>query len=259
MKELEVITLSDDWEYLMTFLPDEWPGKAKEFGALLRCRKFADAESLLRTLFIHLADGCSLRETVVRASYGGIAVSSDVALLKRLRASGEWLRWMAMGVKDNWVEKQPRFVALAKHLNIRLIDGTTVQEPGSTGSTWRIHYSITLPSLECDEVHVTSPETGESFKRFEVHSGDLFVGDRGYTYREGISHVVSNGGNVLVRINLTAMLLTESDGSPFDLLDRLRTLSGTQQGDWDVCIPLKDSVVPGRICAIRKSKRIERI
>jgi len=255
MKELEVITLSDDWEYLMTFLPDEWPGKAKEFGALLRCRKFADAESLLRTLFIHLADGCSLRETVVRASYGGIAVSSDVALLKRLRASGEWLRWMAMGVKDNWVEKQPRFVALAKHLNIRLIDGTTVQEPGSTGSTWRIHYSITLPSLECDEVHVTSPETGESFKRFEVHSGDLFVGDRGYAYREGISHVVSNGGNVLVRINFTGMPLTKSDGSPFDLLDRLRTLSGTQQGDWDVCLPLKDSVVPGRICAIRKSKQ----
>lgn len=255
MKNLKTTVLNEDWEYLMTFLPDEWEMKAKELGALLRCRKFTDAESLLRILFIHLADGCSLRETVVRSNYGGIGVSSDVALLKRLRVSGEWLRWMAMSVKDHWVEKQPRFGSLAKQLNIRLIDGTTVQEPGSTGSTWRIHYSINLPSLECDEVLVTSPETGESFQRFEINAGDLLVGDRGYAYRDGINHVVSNGGNVLVRANLTGMPLAENDGSPFDLMGRLRTLSGIQQGDWDVCIPFKDAVISGRICALRKSKQ----
>jgi hypothetical protein len=255
MKKPEVFALLDDWEYVMTFLPDEWRGKAKDLGALLRCRKFADAESLLRTLFIHLADGCSLRETAVRATLGGIAVSSDVALMKRLRASGEWMRWMAMGVKDNWVEKQPRFAALARHLNVRLIDGSAVQEPGSTGSTWRIHYSIKMPSLECNEVHVTNPEIGESFRRFEVHAGDLFVGDRGYAHREGISHVVSGGGDVLVRINLTSLPLEEPGGGRLDLLARLRTLSATQPGDWDVRIPLKDSVIPGRLCAIKKSKQ----
>lgn len=254
MKEIESVSLSDDWEYLMTFLPDEWEQKAKELGAMMRCRKYSNPESLLRTLFIHLADGCSLRETVVRANYGGIAVSSDVALLKRMRKSGEWLRWMAMGVKDNWMEKPPRLFTLAGHLKLRLIDGTTVQEPGSTGSTWKIHYSIGLPSLECDEVHVTSPKTGESFKLFDVCPGDLFVGDRGYAHREGIRHVVSNGGEVLVRMNLISLSLVESDGSSYDLLGRLRTLTGTQPGDWDAFIPVQDSLIAGRICAIRKSK-----
>jgi hypothetical protein len=44
---------------------------------------------LLRTLLMPLADGCSLRETAVRARAGQLAAVSDVALLKRLKASGE--------------------------------------------------------------------------------------------------------------------------------------------------------------------------
>ncbi len=59
----------ENWDAVLTFLPDGWEEKAKELGALLRCRGFADAEALLRTLLIHLADGCSLRETAVRAKY----------------------------------------------------------------------------------------------------------------------------------------------------------------------------------------------
>jgi len=62
----------EDFDYLLSFLPSEWQEKAKELGALRRCRKIPDAETLLRVLLIHLADGCSLRETAVRASKGGI-------------------------------------------------------------------------------------------------------------------------------------------------------------------------------------------
>ena len=53
-----------DWPYLLTFLPVGWQQRAKEKGALLRSRNFPNAEILLRTLLIHLAEGCSLRETV---------------------------------------------------------------------------------------------------------------------------------------------------------------------------------------------------
>jgi len=52
--------LERDWQYLLTFLPSGWQQEAKPLGALRRCRKFVNAESLLRTLMIHLADGCSL-------------------------------------------------------------------------------------------------------------------------------------------------------------------------------------------------------
>jgi len=253
MKKLTWLDQEDDWQVLMTFLPPGWQTKAKELGALLRCRVFENAEHLLRTLLIHLAEGCSLRETAVRAKHGHIVSVSDVALLKRLNASGEWFRWMAAGVMERWVEKQPEAI-LGRTLRIRLIDGSTIQEPGSTGSTWRLHYSVGLPSLRCDEVYVTSPEEGESFERFRVHPGDLLIGDRNFGRRADVKHVVQGGGQVLVRINLTNLPLVHKDEAPFPLLNRLRTLTRTKLGDWDVWVPYERTRIPGRVCALKKSK-----
>ncbi|MFH2044398.1 MAG: IS4 family transposase [Pseudomonadota bacterium] len=252
MEVKNIASKDSDWEVLLTFFPEEWQQKCKELGALRRCRKFAEAESLVRTLLIHLADGCSLRETAVRASEGNIANISDVALLKRLRASGEWFRWMAVELMKDWVAKQPSAI-FGKNLRIRIIDGTTIQEPGSTGSTWRLHYSIGLPSLQCDEVYLTSPKVGESFKRFSVHAGDLFLADRGYAKRSGIGHIVRGGGNVIVRINLNVPLL-DRGSNRYLLLEQLRTLSGTRVGDWNVAMQDEDLLIDGRVCAIKKSK-----
>lgn len=253
MEKLTWLDQEDDWQALTTFLPSGWQAKAKESGALLRCRVFENPENLLRALLIHLAEGCSLRETAVRAREGHIVSVSDVALLKRLNASGEWFRWMVAGVMERWIEKQPEAI-FGKGLRIRIIDGSTVQEPGSTGSTWRLHYSIGLPSLQCDEVYVTSPGEGESFARFKVHPGDLFIGDRNFGRRADVKHVAQGGGQVLVRINLTNLPLVNMDGTPFPLLNRLRTLTKTKLGDWEVMVPYEKTEVPGRLCALKKSK-----
>ncbi len=244
----------DDWQVLQSFLPMGWQEQARTLGALRRCRKFADAETLLRTLLIHLADGCSLRETVVRAKQGRLVSVSDVALLKRLKNSGDWLRWMAMQLMERWVSKPPVSI-FGQRFRVRLIDGSSISEPGSTGTDWRVHYAIGFPSLQCDEVHVSSPKVGESFKLFSVRPGDLFMGDRGYARPTGISHVVGNGGDVLVRMHSTALLLEKSNGAPFLLLEHLRTLRGTQLGDWEVRISNAEKPIPGRICALKKNKR----
>lgn len=243
----------EDWQFLLTFLPPGWQEKARELGAIQRYRKFDNPEALLRTLLIHLATGCSLRETAARAKQGHITQVSDVALLKRLKAAGDWLRWMAEGVMQTWLPKQPEAI-FGKNLRIRIIDGSTIQEPGSTGSTWRLHYSILLPTLQCNEVHITSPKIGESFRRYRVQPGDLFLGDRGYAHREAIFYVLQEGGQVLVRTNLTNIPLVVEPGVPFPLLEHLRTLTGTELGDWAVQVPLDDQLIPGRICALKKNK-----
>jgi hypothetical protein len=160
---------------------------------------------------------------------------------------------MAVGVMKQWVEKQPAAI-FGKGFQLRVIDGSTIQEPGATGSTWRIHYSIGLPSLQCDEVYVTSPKTGESFKQFKVHPGDLFLGDRNFGRRPDIRHVVQGGGQVLVRINLTNLPLVDKNGASFPLMDHLRTLKKTGLGDWDVWVPYEDVFLAGRVCALKKSK-----
>jgi hypothetical protein len=253
MEKFEWLEQEDSWEVLMSFLPAGWQAKAKELGALLRCRGFDSAENLLRVLLIHLADGCSLRETAVRARHGEIVCVSDVALLKRLNASGEWFRWMAAEVMQRWIEKQPEAI-FGQAFRIRLIDGSTIQEPGSTGSTWRLHYSIGLPSLRCDEVYVTTPQAGESFERFRVQPGDLFIGDRNFGRRADVKHVLEGGGQVLVRINLTNLPLCHKDGRRFGLLNRLKTLTRTRLGDWDVWVPYENTLIPGRVCALKKSR-----
>lgn len=251
--EIKNLTGQENWDVLLSFFPESWDRKAKELGALYRCRKFVDAQSLVRTLLIHLADGCSLRETAVRASEGNIASISDVALLKRLRASGEWFRWMAAELMEQWVRKTSE-VKFEKDFRIRIIDATTIEEPGNTGSTWRLHYSIGFPSLQCDEVHLTSPKVGESFKRFSVQAGDLLLADRGYAHCADVGHVVRSGGNLIVRMNTSNLPCMNMDGSPFSLMERLRALRGTKLGDWDVLTTDGDLLVAGRICGVKKSR-----
>jgi len=89
---------------------------------------------------------------------------------------------------------------------MRIFDATTVKEPGATGSLWRIHYSISLPSLNCDFFKLTEtrgPGTGESFKQFHINRGDYILADRGYSIAKGIAYAVEQGAYVTVRVQLS--------------------------------------------------------
>lgn len=241
----------EDGDVVKALLPEGWQDQAKATGALRRNRNFSGAEALLRVLLIHLVDGCSLRETSVRAHQGGLAQASDVALLKRLKACGEWFRWMGGALMQRYVRPPPEF--LFPGLRIRLVDGSRISEPGATGSTWRLHYAVSLPPLHRDEVSVTEPEVGESFKRFRVTPGDVLVGDRGYAHRAGIRHGVQEGGHIRVRLNLDHVPLEREDGARFDRMAHLRTLASTGTGDWPVWVRDEEGRIPVRVCAIRKS------
>ncbi len=249
------LKMSDDFSFLLTFLPVGWERQAKELGALRRCRKVPDAQTLLRVLLIHLAEGCSLRETAVRARQGQLADLSDVAIMDRLRQSGEWFRWMNERLMRRWVDRQPEAV-FGPSRRVRLVDGTRVKEPGPTGSSWCIHYSVELPSLACDETLICERSgPGESFCRFAPNPGDLFVGDRAYGTRRGIAYVVRKKADVLVRFALSNLPLIAPTGGAVNLLRRLRALKGTAVGDWPVEIEHEGLRVAGRVCALRKTRQ----
>ncbi len=248
----EDLSLGEDWAVITSLLPDDWRDKAKELKAYQRRRNFKSPDDLLRTLLIHFGEGCSLRETAVRVKEGGIAEISDPAILKRVRLASDWLQWMALGVMEKWFINGRSSVSDGS-TRVRIIDGTNIQEPGSKGSSWRMHYSIGLPSLHCDEVRITGPETGESFCLFSVEPGDLLIGDRGYARKKGVHHVVCQGGGVLVRIGLTSMVFHDLQGARFDILDHLRELRSRHTADWPVVISYEGHEIMGRICAVRKS------
>src|ERR1700691_1719154 len=89
----------ENWQTLLSLFPPHWRERASESGAVERLRGFSSAEALLRTLLLHIANGFSLRETVVQAKLAHLANVSDVALLKRLRNSEEWLRRLGGGTR----------------------------------------------------------------------------------------------------------------------------------------------------------------
>src|ERR1039458_2705278 len=88
--------LEENWKLLMSFFPTGWQQMAWQSGAVERLRGFRSPDVLLRVLMLHVARGCSLRETVVHAKLANWTDISDVALLKRLRNSEEWLRWLCI-------------------------------------------------------------------------------------------------------------------------------------------------------------------
>lgn len=257
MEAAPTLQVQDDFAYLLTFLPEGWEAKAKELGALRRCRKVPDAATLLRVLLIHLAEGCSLRQTAVRAKHGGLIDLSDVAIMERLRLAGEWFRWMAERLLARWMTPPAEGLVGAAH-RLRLVDGSQVKEPGPTGSLWRLHYALELPSLRADELHLTPAKgkgCGETFSQFRVQPGDLLLGDRGYGMAPGIAHVAAAGGDVLVRFGWNNLPLYEADGGAFDLFGHLGTLRGTALGDWPVLIEHEDAWIEGRVCALKKSRQ----
>ena len=252
--------MDEDWKVLVSFFPANWRELATRANALKGLRQDKCEENLIRTLLIHLGCGYSLRETVVRAKKAHLANLSDVALLKRLRKCKDWLYSLSLCLFDE------RGLKLKANdgFQVRLFDATNVKEPGKTGSLWRIHYSVQIPSLFCDFFRLTETEgqgTGESFTQFPVESGDYIIADRGYCSATGIHYVASKEGFVTVRLNSQSLRIMNSAKEVFPLLEQIQKLKKAGAiRSWDVLIPGADnSYVKGRVCAIRKTEEAIRL
>jgi hypothetical protein len=241
---------STDWDIVKRMLPSDWEVSARQCGALRRSRKVDSAETLLRLILLHVAGGLSLRQTVVRAEAFGWASLSDVALLKRLRASANWLECLCWGLWSAW--EWPEGIAVGQR-RWRIVDATTVQEPAATGITWRVHYVVTLPSLACDFVSVTGARGGETLCRIPVRAGDVILADRGYSHRPGVAWVLSQKGDVIVRHQGTNFPLQDRQGRNFELLAALRRLHEHQPGSWPVQFEHEEQTWAVWLHAVRKS------
>ena len=137
-------------------------------------------------------------------------------------------------------------------------------EPGKSGSLWRIHYSVRLPSLACDYFKLTEtegPGTGESLRQFPIRKGDYLLADRGYSTAAGIGYAAAAGGRVTVRVNTGILAFQEEDGERFDLLGQVSVLkTAGAERSWPVrVVAAQGPPVTGRVCAIRKTEEAIRI
>lgn len=245
---------NENWQILSTFLPVGWTEQARRCGALRRARGIPDAETLLRLLLIHVANGCSLSETAVRARQWGLSLSA-VAVFKRLQAAEEWLRWLAeqeLGTRRLRLESRGR--------PLRAVDGTMISEPGSTGTDWKVHYAINLADLRCDFFELTAVEKGgETLRRVPVHRGDIMMGDRIYANPVGVAHVRDAQGDVLVRLNRQALPLFDPAGNPIRPLPLFRKIKAGQTQEWATQVRHPSGGwIAGRLIAVRRSRQATR-
>jgi hypothetical protein len=137
--------------------------------------------------------------------------------------------------------------------DVQLVDATCISKPGSKGTDWRVHYSIALPSLQCRELLVTDESVGETLRNFKTGSMRVFIGDRGYSHKPGIAHVVKGGGHVIIRMNSQTLPLTRN-GKKFELLNHLKRLGAGVVREWGVEFDHDGQTIRGRVCAIKKSR-----
>ena len=161
--------MDEEWALLTAFLPDGWQELAKTTGAMKRARgEIRSPDVLLQVLLLHVATGLSLKQAAARSQVQGLATLSDVALLKRLRTSEAWLRDLARRMFEASRFARVR-VQAPEGRRLRAVDATTIEEPGATGTDWRVHYSISLPEMRCDFYELTDEKGGETYRRLPVH------------------------------------------------------------------------------------------
>lgn len=243
----------ESWEILQQFLPENLEESAREHGAFQRARgEIQSAEVQLRLLLLHVAGGLSLEQAVVRAREHKLVNISAVGLFKRLRSSGPWLVWLTeqlvKTLAADWDD------ALWKRRAVRVLDATDIEEPGPTGTDWRLHYSLRLPQLSCDFLELTDVHGGESLKRLPVARGDIVLCDRGYSHREGVAQVLGAGADVVVRLNIGAFPLTDGQGQGLNLVKLVAKLKVGQLGEWPVWFEHAGQRHPLRLCVLRKSR-----
>jgi len=247
------IESDDEWRIIEALLPTGWREEAREQKAFRRARYIQDPGDVLRLLLFHAVNAGGLRDTVVQASVAGLASMSDVALLKRMRTSVSWLRWIASELCGAFRDR-PR---LPGGLRLRAVDSTTIEGPANTTSEWRLHYTLDLQTLECDWHELTSTQVAEALERAPVSPGDVLIGDRNYLRADGVRAVVQLGGHVLVRTRWNPRCFVDGDGNDVAVLPLVRRLRVGRVGQWPISIQATDGTpIPGRIVAIKLPKPV---
>lgn len=222
---------SQDWQRLMGYLPPDLEESARRYGAIRRqSGVMRDAGTLLR-LLLATACGQSLDTIAGRAvELGLVPHLTDSALSHRFQALVPWLGYL---VGQQLAGAQTAF-PWEKPLRIRLLDASTLQRPGTTGTDWRLHLGLDLRTGLIDHLSVTGDNIGERLADLPVGPGDVVIADRAYATRAGITAVTDKQADVLVRMTWQNLPLQHRDGRPFVIEEAMAHLQPGEQGCWEV-------------------------
>jgi len=241
---------------IVKYLPRGWREKARELGAMSRRRGvIRSPESLLRLNMLYSTNGGSFQMAATGLSLTeGIALSK-VAAFKRVKNSGNWLRWMAKEVCGNSRLSIPKPSFLGDR-RVILVDASSEAAKGSKQSDYRLHYAFDLFNFMCESMELTGIKEGEKLSRYSIDSNAIYICDRIYCTILGIEHVLSQGGSFILRFKSKAFHLYDSSGERLELLPRLRHLKAFESASVSCFYRLPGGALrPVRIVAMKKDAK----
>jgi len=224
----------------------------------LRSRNIKTAEELLALNMLYITNEGSFQMTSAGMKLmKGIEVNKNAAY-KRIKASGEWLRWMAeeLCAEQGATIPKPAFLGERK---AKLVDASDETTKGKETDTWRLHYVFDLFAFQCASMELTSNKEGERLTRHTVSENDIMIADRIYCTMSGIEHVLSNRGDFVLRYKSKAFNLYDETGKRLEALPLLRPLRPLESTDIHCYYKLSTGELrPLRLVAMKKdAKAIE--
>jgi hypothetical protein len=214
------------FEELLQDLPPATMQMARDFKAFVRTKKIKTPAHLLRLVFLYCGLDQSLRE--VAGTFTMLSESiTDQSVAERLRACGPWVQALLRRMFP-----MSAIETLPPERRLVVIDASSIQAPGATGTDHRLHIAMDLRTLQFVEVLVSDVHTGETLKHFTLRAGDVALADRGYAHAQGMGEAVKQGAEIIVRLNPFSVVLCDAKGQPMILgkalkrqpLETLRTL-----------------------------------
>src|ERR1700738_2311442 len=248
--------VNEDWTNVVVQLggAETLTTTAREAKAFLRPREITNAVDLLRLILAYCLGERGLRSTAAWATSVGLVDISNVALLYRLRQSGDWL---ALLVGQVLAAAAPQ---ASRGRMIRIIDATTVPKDGADArkknELWRIHSAFDLPQERFGHFELTDQQAGETLDRIPVVTGEIRLGDRAYFQPDRMASVIKAGAGVVIRAGWKSARWLDGNGEALDLVAELRKAAARGLIDRPIWIKRKSgSPLAVRLVAIKKPAR----
>ncbi len=133
-------------------------------------QKITDIAVALRLVLHYAAQRGSQRATIAAAAAAGIVAISQVALHKWMLKIGPYLEALVARMVEPGKYASERWGGYT----LVVADATTVERPGATGTTARIHYGLHLADLRSRFIRITDAKVGETMRNFDPEPGELW-------------------------------------------------------------------------------------
>ncbi len=211
-------TSAADWSLIESMLPDGWRELAARMG-LARKRpphmkqKITDIAVALRLVLHYVSQRGSMRFTTASAAAAGLVTITQPALFKWMFKIGGYLEALVARMVGGAQFSSEQWGGYA----LVAADATTVQRPGATGTTARVHYALRLADLSPRAVLVSDDKVGETMRNFDAEPGELWIVDRGYSNPPSVLRAVERKSDLLVRFNRHSLPVFDAHGGRIDV------------------------------------------